>query len=310
MRDFSYERFLVEISREIKGNISDYLTKDAGREDPPQGPSTLATPPPPLHLSARASVTAFCTRTMSSAAAISNSAVPQSLVVCRPKLGDSFSDTRSLRTASERAMLADGRSMVTDHRVTGGHGKMYRCSGAIIVPGKKETGGCQAHVKANKRADKHFYVTSVSFEHENCAGGKKNPSVRALAAEGAVVVNANRKVTASGIVKTLKGSHGVELKPWSASRLKRQVVSGSKAEQTADIQRFASFMHKLADGSPGTITDCQVGGWFGLMGVAFCVEGFCLEVLASSGWVMPLSVSQVEMFKNFSTFSNICTRGV
>jgi len=139
---------------------------------------------------------------------------------------------------------------------------MYRCSGAIIQKGAKATGGCQEHVKANKRADGNFYVTSASFEHENCTGGKKNPSVKALAAEGAVVINGNRKVTAPGLVKTLKGAHGVEMKPWAASRLKRTVVGGTKAEQAADIQRFASFMDKIAEDSPGTITDSQVGRWW------------------------------------------------
>eukprot|EP00903_Cladosiphon_okamuranus_P006044 g5961.t1 len=88
----------------------------------------------------------------------------------------------------------------------------------------------------------------------NCAGGKKNPSLKALAAEGAVVINANRKVTGQGLVNTLKGSHGVELKAHTARRLKRKVVGGTKTERLEDIPRLKSYLHKIADSSPGTIT--------------------------------------------------------
>ncbi|CAB1107604.1 unnamed protein product [Ectocarpus sp. CCAP 1310/34] len=182
---------------------------------------------------------------------------PQSLTVTPPKFGDAFACTRSLRIAAERAMLASGRTLVSDHRVTGGHQRLYRCSGAIMEKGTKNTGGCQAHVRANKRRDKHFHVTSASFEHQNCVGGKKKPSVAALAAEGAAVVHANRKVTAPGLAKTLKGTFGVELKSWSAHRLKRRVIGDSKEEQAEGIQRFQSYMDLLATDSSGTITNCE-----------------------------------------------------
>lgn len=210
----------------------------------------------------------------------------QSLPAVRPKIGDSFSTSEALRIAAERAMLADGRGLIADGRVNGGRGKTYRCSGAIIEKGSKTTGGCQAHVKANKRADKHLYVTSACFDHQTCTGGKKNPSVKALAAEGAVVVNANRKVTAPALVKTLKGAHGVEVKTWSACRLKRAIIGGSRAEQTEDIQRLASFMNKIADASPGTITNCRVGG-----GRTWCY--FCVDGLALSRWATLLSGARV-----------------
>lgn len=123
------------------------------------------------------------------------------------------------------------------------------------------------YIRANKRADKHWYVTTLETEHQNCAGGKKKPSLRALAEEGAVVVNANRKVTAGGLVKTLKGTYGVELQRHTANRLKRSVVGVSVEAQAAGYQRLQSYLDELAAGSPGTITDCEVG-WYCRDGVA------------------------------------------
>eukprot|EP00903_Cladosiphon_okamuranus_P006800 g6628.t1 len=143
---------------------------------------------------------------MSSAAAASrlpnNSAPPQSLQAPRPKVGDAFPTAEALKIATERAMLADDRTIVADKRVAGGH----------------------------------------------------SPSVEALAAEGAVVINANRKVTGQGLVNTLKDSHGVELKAHTARRLKRKVVGGIKTERLEDIQRLKSYLDKIAESSPGTIT--------------------------------------------------------
>ncbi|CAB1114471.1 unnamed protein product [Ectocarpus sp. CCAP 1310/34] len=187
------------------------------------------------------------------------SSTPQPLYAPRPKIGDCFSSSVELRVASERAMLRDNRTMIADARGGGGHAKLYRCSGAIIEKGSKTTGGCQAHVKANKRADKHFYVTSVCYDHQNCAGGTKKPSVRAMAAEGAVVVRGNPKVSAPALAKTLKGAHGVDMATWAAGRVKRGVTNGQEDTKKEGIQRLASFLDLIATDSPGTITDCKVG---------------------------------------------------
>ena len=197
------------------------------------------------------------TRAMS---ALPSNAV-QSLHVGLLKVGESFASAQELRTAAERVVLSQARTLVSDHRVTGGKQKLYRCSGSIITPGVRGAQGCQVHVRAFKRADKHFYITSCSFEHEeSCVGGKKNPSLRALAGEGALVVNANRKITSGGLVKTLKGTYGVELKLHTANRLKRQVVGVGEAAENEGYQRLASLLTTLAESSPGTITHCEVGG--------------------------------------------------
>eukprot|EP00904_Undaria_pinnatifida_P002998 jgi/Undpi1/1269/HiC_scaffold_11.g04661.m1 len=159
-----------------------------------------------------------------------------SLVVDTIKMGDSFASAQQLRTASERVLLSQGRTLVSDGRVSGGRQNVYRCSAAIMTKGVKGTAvGCPVFVRAYKRADKQFHVVDCLFEHANCAGGKKKPSLRAMPSEGAVIVNANRKITPGGLVKTLKGSYGVELRPHTANRLKREVVGVTEAAQNEGL---------------------------------------------------------------------------
>ena len=178
-----------------------------------------------------------------------------------PKVGDSFASTKKLRVACERALLSQGRTLVSDPRKGGSHAKLLRCAGGVIVKGQQSTGGCQVLIRANKRQDKHWFITEAHFEHSNCAGGQKKQSVAALIKEGEVVVNANRKITAGGLVKTLKGAHGVELTPHAANRVKRIVMGVSEEAQNEGYQRLQSFLDQLAEGSPGTVTDVEVSGW-------------------------------------------------
>ena len=194
---------------------------------------------------------------MSLSTTLSN-AVP-SLTADTISIGKSFSSARDLRVAAERVLLSQGRTLVSDFRVNGGRQKVYRCSAAVMTKGVKGiAGGCPVFVRAYKRADDHFYVTDFLLEHRDCAGGKKKPSLRAMAAEGAVVVNANRKITSGGLVKTLKGAYGVELKQHTANRLKRSIVGVGEAELNEGYRRLHSYLDLLAKESPGTITDCQV----------------------------------------------------
>ena len=171
----------------------------------------------------------------------SPSTAAPSLVVDTIKVGDSFGSAQELRTASERVLLSQGRTLVSDARVNGGKQKVYRCSAAIMKKGVKGiAGGCPVFVRAYKRADIQFHVVDCLFEHSNRAGGKKKPSLRAMSSEGAVIVNANRKITSGGLVKMLKGSYGVELRPHTANRLKRQVVRVTEAAQNEGYQRLES----------------------------------------------------------------------
>ena len=192
----------------------------------------------------------------------SPSTAAPSLVVDTIKVGDSFGSAQELRTASERVLLSQGRTLVSDARVNGGKQKVYRCSAAIMKKGVKGiAGGCPVFVRAYKRADKQFHVVDCLFEHSNCAGGKKKPSLRAMSSEGAVIVNANRKITSGGLVKTLKGCYGVELRPHTANRLKRQVVGVTEAAQKEGYQRLESYLDILKRNSPGTVTHCEVRRW-------------------------------------------------
>lgn len=189
---------------------------------------------------------------------LSSSATAPKLSAPLPKVGDSFGSTKELRIGSERALLSQGRTLISDPRKGGSHAKLFRCAGAVIVPGEQSTGGCQVLIRANLRKNKHWYVTGVNFEHSNCAGGAKKPSVAAMAKEGEVVVNANRKITAGGLAKTLKGTVGVQLTQHGALRVKRHVVGVSKEAQDEGYQRLESFLGLLAEGSPGTVTHVEV----------------------------------------------------
>ena len=193
---------------------------------------------------------------------ISPSTAAPSLVVDTIKVGDSFASAQQLRTASERVLLSRGRTLVSDGRVNGGRQKVYRCSAAIMAKGVKGIAGrCPVFVRAYKRADKQFHVVDRSFEHWNCAGGKKKPSLRAMSSEGAVIVNVNRKITSGGLVKTLKGSYGVGMTPHTANRLKREVVGVTEAAQNEGYQRLESYLRILTRNSPGTVTHCEVRRW-------------------------------------------------
>ena len=158
--------------------------------------------------------------------------------------------------------MSQGRTLVSHGRVSGGRQNVYRCSAAIMAKGVKGiAGGCPVFVRAYKRADKQFHVVDCSFKHSNCAGGKKKPSLCAMSSEGAVIVNANRKITSGGLVKTLKGSYGVELTPHTANRLKREVVGVTEAAQNEGYQRLESYLRILTQNSPGTVTHCEVKRW-------------------------------------------------
>ena len=158
--------------------------------------------------------------------------------------------------------MSEGRTLVSDARVNRGKQKVYPCSAAIMKKGVKGiAGGCPVFVRAYKRADKEFHVVDCLFEHSNCTGGKKKPSLRAMSSEGAVIVNANRKITSGGLVKTLKASYGVELTPHTANRLKRQVVGVTEATQNEGYQRLESYLDILTRNSPGTVTHGEVRRW-------------------------------------------------
>ncbi|CAB1098768.1 unnamed protein product [Ectocarpus sp. CCAP 1310/34] len=183
------------------------------------------------------------------------SSTPQPLHAPRPKIGESSVE---LRVASERAMLRDNRTMIADARGGGGHAKLYRCSGAIIEKGSKTTGGCQAHVKANKRADKHFYqrllrppkLRGRNEETERQGHGCGRRGGRPRHSQG---LCSCAREDAEGRPR------GVDMATWAAGRVKRGVTNGQEDTKKEGIQRLASFLDLIATDSPGTITDCKVG---------------------------------------------------
>lgn len=207
---------------------------------------------------------------------------PPSLQVDLLSKGDSFATVADLRTAAERVLLSQGRTMVSDHRVTGGKSKLYRCAGSIIKVGEKGAGGCQVLVRAYKRKTMEWSITECYFTHDdNCVGGDKKPSLRAMAAEGAMIVNANRKITSPGLVKTLKGAYGVELKSHTANRLKRQIVGMSKKALNYGDDKSASPPAKLAGNRPETVVSFEVRTQT-KRGPCACYAAFLFRVLISN----------------------------
>ena len=78
------------------------------------------------------------------------------------EVGEKFRDSRALKVKVERVFLAQGRRCRLDKRVSGGQGKLIRCSGAIIADGVKGATGCQARVRAyNERSTNEWNTTEA-----------------------------------------------------------------------------------------------------------------------------------------------------
>ena len=81
--------------------------------------------------------------------------------------------------------MIDGRTVWADERGSGSKSKLYRCSGATFDAKangdiRKVIKGCPALIKACKQSvTNEWKVTKANYDHQNCAGGTKKPSMRA-----------------------------------------------------------------------------------------------------------------------------------
>ena len=50
-------------------------------------------------------------------------------------------------------VMVDSRRSKADKRASGGKSKLYRCTGAIILPGVKGASGCTVFVRGSRHAD-------------------------------------------------------------------------------------------------------------------------------------------------------------
>ncbi|CAN0109178.1 unnamed protein product [Laminaria digitata] len=164
-------------------------------------------------------------------------------------------------------MMVEGRQCRADKRVSGGRCKLYRCTGAIIVPGEKGTSGCPVLVRGCRHTDSEWHVTEVTLEHSDCAGQvddnkkKKTASRRSMRKEAGAFIKANLKVTSPALVKTLKATCGVVISTRTASRMKCDILEDGNGGGDVVKEEFAvldSYLATLQRDSAGTIVDCEV----------------------------------------------------
>ena len=183
-------------------------------------------------------------------------------------MGDcyTFAKSNAFRIAFESNIMVDNRQSKADKRVSGGKSKLYRCTGAIIVPGVKRASGCPVVSNSSypgcRHADGECHVTEVNLDHCNCAGQsggkKKRPIRKAMVEEAEAFVNANHKITSPALVKTTTGSCGVATVQRTANRLKADILNSGEKAVEKECMAFDDYLATLQRESPGTIGDCEV----------------------------------------------------
>ena len=132
----------------------------------------------------------------------------------RIQVNDRFAQTADLRIAAQRSFMIDGRTVWADLRGSGSKSKLYRYSGGIFDAKangglKKVTKGCPALIRACKQSvTNEWKVTKANCDHQNCAGGTKKPSMRALLPEATAIVESSSAITTPELGKTLKATIG------------------------------------------------------------------------------------------------------
>ena len=190
------------------------------------------------------------TRAISSSAAPSappQSSAAQSLRVTPLKVGDSFSSTTTLRLAAERMLLAQGRTLVSDHRVTGGHQRMYRCSAAKMVKGQKGiSGGCPVFRQSQQAQGQPVLRHRVLVRPPRGREEEVEPSRLGRGRRGRRQRQPQDYCSCDR--EGAKGTFGVELQPHTANRLKRGVVGVSQEAYREGYQRLESSIPQPAHG--------------------------------------------------------------
>ena len=189
-------------------------------------------------------------------------ATPASIAGGTIEVGEKFRDSRALKVKVERVFLAQGRRCRLDKRVSGGQGKLIRCSGAIIVDGVKGATGCQARVRAYKgRSTNEWNITEAVLNHVQCTGQsgekRKRPCRRSVEEEAAKLINANHTITSPALVKTLKATAGVEISERTANRVRSDVLGKGQNATAAHYQLLDSYLSSIGRGN-GNIVECEV----------------------------------------------------
>lgn len=189
-------------------------------------------------------------------------AAPATITAGTIAVGDKFADAKSLRTQVERVFLAQGRQCRLDRSVSGGPGKLIRCSGAVITPGAKGVTGCQALVRAYKqRGINEWNITEVNLEPAQCTGRsgekKKRACRRSVEEEAAALINANHSISCPALVKSLKATAGVDILERTGNRMPADVFDRNKKIIADEYKLLDSYL-ELIGRNDDNYVDCQV----------------------------------------------------
>ncbi|CAM9900773.1 unnamed protein product, partial [Hapterophycus canaliculatus] len=160
----------------------------------------------------------------------------------------------------ERVLVGHGRQSRLDERVSGGKGKLHRCTGAIYNGTEKTTLGCQVRARACKQKTKEWKVTEVELNHVNCTGQssekKQRICRRSVQAEAAALINSNGSMTALALARSLKSTQHVDIKERTANRMIREERGKEDAVIKGQYEVLQSYLSILGQDN-GNVVDCE-----------------------------------------------------
>ncbi|CAN0285955.1 unnamed protein product, partial [Ectocarpus sp. 6 AP-2014] len=155
-------------------------------------------------------------------------------------------------------MISQSRQCRLDTRVSGGRGKLHRCTGAII--NGKATSGCPVRARGCKQTDGTWKVTEVVLDHVACTGQASNKKQRinrrCVEGEAAALVSANHSITCPSLVKTLKATSGVDVSERTAGRMRADILGKGKDAIAKEYELLQSYCD-LLERDNGNIVECQ-----------------------------------------------------
>ncbi|CAB1103719.1 unnamed protein product [Ectocarpus sp. CCAP 1310/34] len=174
------------------------------------------------------------------------------------RYGQIFSSSREFKRAIERCMISTSRQCRLDKRVSGGRGKLHRCTGAVI--NGKATSGCPVLARACKLHDGTWKVTEVVLDHVACTGqaGNKKQRInrRCVEEEAAALVSSNRSITCPALAKTLKATSGVDISERTAGRMRADILGKGKDTIAKEYQLLQSYCDLLGRDN-GNVVECK-----------------------------------------------------
>ncbi|CAM9854234.1 unnamed protein product, partial [Ectocarpus fasciculatus] len=155
-------------------------------------------------------------------------------------------------------MISTSRQCRLDTRVSGGRGKLHRCTGAVI--NGKATSGCPARARGCKLQDGTWKVTEIVLDHVACTGqaGEKKQRInrRCVEEEAAALVSSNHSISCPALVRTLKATAGVDISERTANRMRADILGKGKdviAEQYTLLQSYCDLLGR----DNGNVVGCK-----------------------------------------------------